>query len=108
MNWIELNSQGQVEQLVQDSHTAVQAIFKHSTRCFISKSVKRNFEAEWKGLGTDISVYHLDLIAHRDISNAIAATLGVNHESPQLIVLKDGKVIHHSSHQHISADALMA
>ena len=78
------------------------AIFKHSTRCFISKTVLKNFEKEVENSDKNMDYYFLDLLAHRDLSNKIADDLGVTHQSPQLIVLENGVVVNHASHQSIS------
>ncbi len=77
-------------------------IFKHSTRCFISKTVLKNFENEVENTSKDAEYYFLDLIDHRDLSNKIAEKFGIQHQSPQLLVLKDGKVIKDASHETIS------
>lgn len=55
----------------------------------------------------DIDVYYLDLIAYRNISNLIAQLSGVDHESPQLIVFKNGQAVYDASHTAISADELL-
>lgn len=106
MKWTELNELSQLDSIIEASHGQPQAIFKHSTRCIISRTVKRNFEAAMPDDHHGVAVHHLDLIAHRDISNAIAARTGVPHESPQLILIDKGEVVYHSSHQHIEASAL--
>lgn len=49
----------------------------------------------------DLTFYYVDLLAHRDVSNAIAEDLGILHQSPQLIVIKHGRVVHHSTHESI-------
>ena len=65
----------------------------------------KNFERE---INSDqkAELYFLDLLAHRPISNKIADDLGVTHQSPQLIVIENGKAINNASHQNISADQL--
>lgn len=105
MNWIALKNQDQVEELVAASFTVPKLIFKHSTRCIISKMALRNFEHEFNA--EDLAdVYFLDLISYRGLSDYIADTLEVTHESPQIILLKNGKVIHHDSHERISAQEI--
>ena len=78
------------------------AIFKHSTRCHISKTVLRNFESEVQNTDKNVEYYFLDLLAHRNLSNKIAEDFGVEHQSPQLIVLENGKSVKDASHQAIS------
>ena len=60
----------------------------------------------WDIPGSDVEFYHLDLLAHRDVSNAVAQTLGVVHHSPQVILIKDGEVVYHTSHHMISVEGV--
>lgn len=105
--WIDLNEMKQLDKLEEVSETKTVAILKHSTRCGVSRMVLRMFESDYD-LASDepVELYFLDLITHREISNEIASRFNVKHESPQLIVLKDREVVHHSSHQSISANKL--
>lgn len=82
------------------------AIFKHSTRCSLSSMVKSRLERGWDIKDNDIEMYYLDLLAHRNISNKIASIYNVEHQSPQLIVLNQGKVLYHKSHGDIDAGVL--
>ena len=102
MNWITLESIDQLEAIKQASGYSI--LFKHSTRCSISLMAKRKFEFEWDALPEETSVYFLDLIKNRDISNAIAKDFEVHHESPQLLLIKDGECIYETSHSEISAE----
>ena len=102
MNWIPLET---IEQLQQIKEAAGHSIlFKHSTRCSISLMAKRKFEFEWDALPEDTSLYFLDLIKYRPISNAIAELFDVHHESPQLLLIKEGECIYEASHSEISAE----
>ena len=83
-------------------------IFKHSTRCSISMMAKRRFEMDWENLPADVSLYFLDLIKHRDLSNKIAQDFLVPHESPQLLLIKDSECILDQSHGGISVDETMS
>lgn len=108
--WIPLTALSTLEEIKELSKQQTVAIFKHSTRCGISRTVKRQFEKAFTdnvaNQPTDIVLYYLDLLNHRDISNAIANVFEVIHQSPQLIVIKNGKAVHHSSHYEINAKAL--
>ena len=106
INWNILESAQQLEQLDGKSSDTPFAIFKHSTRCVISSSAKRNLEAEWTLTDQELPIYHLDLLAHRSISAAIAEKYQIPHESPQLLVIKNGEVIYHASHHSIQASTL--
>lgn len=104
--WKELDKIEDVPKLVEDSYQNTVVIFKHSTRCFISKTVLKNFEKNLEEHSFTASFYFLDLLKHRDVSNRIAEVLEVTHHSPQLIVLKEGKVLRHASHDAISIDLI--
>ncbi|GAB0157736.1 bacillithiol system redox-active protein YtxJ [Chryseobacterium sp. Alg-005] len=105
--WKSITSEKELADAVEHSYHEKVVIFKHSTSCFISKTVLRNFEKEIEDIDQKISFYYLDLLAHRSVSNTIAEDFGIRHESPQLIVLKNGKVINHASHQDISISQII-
>ncbi|MGE9312993.1 bacillithiol system redox-active protein YtxJ [Niabella sp. CJ426] len=99
MSWITLDSEEQLEALNQKSFEKPQLIFKHSTRCSISSVIKnRLYKNELPGA---IDFYYLDLIANRPVSNKIADQYGIEHESPQVLLIKDGKCIFDESHSAI-------
>lgn len=107
--WNPIKSEDDLKIAIDNSYAYKVAIFKHSTSCFISKTVLRNFEKEMESLeNTDdiAELYFLDLLAYRPLSNKIAEDLGVRHESPQLLVVENGKVINNASHQNISINQL--
>jgi bacillithiol system protein YtxJ len=101
--WKTLELLSQLDEAIQHSSTSTQIIFKHSTRCIISKMVLQQFEATLDAIPENATLLFLDLLNHRDISNAIAMQLKVHHESPQVIVIKNGKAIFNESHHSISA-----
>lgn len=95
--WIDLISTSQLDDIETKSKTKTQVIFKHSTNCGISRMVKRQFEmANDEDLNVDL--YYLDLIAYREVSNETANKFQVVHESPQLLIIKNGTVVKHTSH----------
>lgn len=105
--WHPLTTQEQLDELLEESDKHAVAVFKHSTRCGISKMVLKRFE---NAVGPDyderVKLYFLDLLSNREISNQIADRLDVQHESPQLLIIKNKKVVHHASHDSISAESL--
>jgi bacillithiol system protein YtxJ len=105
--WHALTATEQLEIIQAESREKVIVVFKHSTRCGISKMVLKSFERNFD-LQQDkgIKMYFLDLLANRDISNLLAEKFEVRHESPQLIIIKNEKVVHHASHQSIEVDSL--
>lgn len=108
MNWIELKDILDLEEANKSSFEKPIVIFKHSTRCSTSALVRNRLERNWKDEQIDgIKTYFLDLIRHRDISNAIESNYGIYHESPQLIILENGKATYNASHFSISFDDLL-
>lgn len=99
-SWEALNDINQIDQLINDSHEETVIIFKHSTRCGISMSVLKRFEKQTQ-VKSDVKYYYLDLLNYREISNTLASRFEVIHQSPQLIVIKNGKVIAQGSHYEI-------
>ncbi len=105
--WNDLNTTEQLETIERESEEQYVAILKHSTRCGVSRMVLRMFESDYNLSPEDpVKLYFLDLISYREVSNAIAEKFGVRHESPQLIILRDREIVHHSSHQQIQARKL--
>jgi bacillithiol system protein YtxJ len=102
INWIELTDLGQLNEIMDLSHEQPVVIFKHSTRCSISRMALKQFENEFDLEGR-VTPYFLDLLNHRDISNEIATRFEVYHQSPQLLLIKEGKSIYDASHSDIDA-----
>lgn len=100
MKWIQLVSEEQLPQIIQQSAEKPQVIFKHSTRCSISSVAHQRLQKAAQPDGFDF--YYLDLLAHRPLSHQVAETFGVHHESPQVLVIKDGKCVYDESHLAIS------
>lgn len=105
INWKPLEHLGQLDEIAAFSNQKPIVIFKHSTRCSISRMALKRFESEYD-IDESIDTYFLDLLEHRDISNEIASRFGVYHQSPQLILIKDGKAIYDVSHDSIDAEVL--
>ncbi|WP_010523525.1 bacillithiol system redox-active protein YtxJ [Aquimarina agarivorans] len=103
--WIPLTEMSQLDEIKEKSKSKPQVIFKHSTRCGISSMVIKQFEATYS-LEDQVDIYYLDLLNFRPISLKIAEKFSVMHQSPQLIALKNGEVVGHSSHHDISAASL--
>ncbi len=96
MNWITLNNGDQLKEIAELSFQKPQLIFKHSTRCSISVTAKSRLDAVKDNSAVDC--YYLDLLSYRNISNQIADVFKVHHESPQVILLKNGEVVYDESH----------
>jgi bacillithiol system protein YtxJ len=106
MNWTSLDSANQIDAIKHN--TGYSLIFKHSTRCSISMMAKKRFEMDMDKLPADIHLYFLDLIKYREISNQVAQDFQVYHESPQMLVIKDGECILDQSHGAISVDEALS
>lgn len=96
--WIPLNESQQLNHIKNKSATKTQVIFKHSTRCGISRMVMNQFVDAYSLNEKDLDLYYLDLLNYREISNDIAAKFQVMHESPQLLVIKNRVVVAQDSH----------
>ena len=103
--WKQLNELSQLEEIDQQSKERTVLLFKHSTRCSISSMALGRFERSYSEEAS-FDPYFLDLIAYREISHEIAQRYGVRHESPQAILIRNGKAIFNSSHMGISYDEL--
>ena len=108
MDYKILNEIGQLDELDLLSKTRPQLIFKHSTRCSVSSMAKRGLDMDLKQTGNvAFDIYYLDLIQYRDISNQIATRYHIQHESPQLLVIKNGQCVFNASHDDVALqDAL--
>ena len=102
INWIPLQHLAQLDELIVFSNQKPAVIFKHSTRCSVSRFALKQFENEFD-LEDKVDAYYLDLLEHRDISNEIANRFGVYHQSPQLLLIKEGKSVYDVSHSDIDA-----
>lgn len=107
MEWNNINTQEDLTKALELSKEKSVVIYKHSTRCSISSMALNRLERAWTNT-EDIEPFYLDLIAHRDLSQKIAEDLNVIHESPQLILVKNGKAIYNASHMDISFRDLVA
>lgn len=105
MNWIELNQEHQLNEIKERSKTRYQLIFKFSNRCSLSNVAKNRLE---RGTVPDtIDFYFLDLITYRNVSNKIAEEFSVYHESPQILLIKDGECIYDESHTGIDIKEIL-
>lgn len=103
VKWNDLTQLKQLDDVVAESAETPVIIFKHSTRCPVSRMALKNFENEYAIDADKAKPYFLDLITYRDVSNEIAARFNVVHQSPQVLVIKDGKSVYDESHDGIDA-----
>jgi len=104
--WKMLADHAQLDAIDNLSKEKPVVLFKHSTTCGISASAKNRLEIDWDSLSGDFEFYYLDLLSYRPISNAISKRYDIRHESPQILVIKDGVATYHSSHHGIQVGAI--
>jgi bacillithiol system protein YtxJ len=108
MKWIKLNEPRQLDEIREQSTTKTILIFKHSTRCSVSRTALDRLERNWN---TDemqeVELYFLDLLSYRDISNQIAHQFDIEHESPQVMLIRNKAVVYNSAHFEIDYSSLV-
>lgn len=102
INWIPLTTLDQLATIKAESETEFVLIFKHSTRCGISRMVIKQFEKLFTSETKKLKVYYLDLLNYRNISDEVGYSFQVVHQSPQLIVVRNGVTVAHTSHNEIT------
>lgn len=99
MNWNTLQNTDQLTELINESKEKKVLIFKHSTRCSISKTTLDRLERNWKESEmNNVKPYFLDLLTFRELSNTIATRFGVEHQSPQVLIISKGQSRYDCSH----------
>lgn len=106
MNWRSLQNDQQRTEIKEKSNLRPQVIYKHSVRCGVSSVVKSRLEKA--KLPSDIDYYFLDIIHYRSVSNKIAEDFKVYHESPQVLVIRNGECVYDESHMGITAQEIEA
>lgn len=107
MNWIKLTDLKQLDQINEESKKDLVLLFKHSTRCNISAATLNRLERNWKeGEIKTTKLYLLDLISYRQISDAVAETYSVDHQSPQVLIIQNEKSVYDRSHFDISYEGI--
>lgn len=104
VSWVALTDKNQLDEIISLSASKPVLIFKHSTTCGISRMALKTFEREFDFEETEIELYFLDLLNYRALSQDISTKFNVMHQSPQVLVIKNGKVIYNDSHYSISVN----
>lgn len=105
MHWTHLTDEEQLKQIITKSQSRPQVIFKHSTRCSISAVALQRLQRVTQP--AEIDFYFLDLLSYRPLSNRISETFGIHHESPQVLLIRDGQCVYEESHMGISMHEIM-
>jgi len=99
IKWSSLTREDQIQEIIEESKQKPVVIFKHSTSCSISATAKGRLERQWgEGNLMEVKPYYLDLLAYRPVSNQVARAFDIEHESPQLLLIRDGKCVYDASH----------
>ncbi len=105
MNWINLTDAKQLDDILDKSNTKPQLVFKHSIRCSISSMTKSRLERS--NQPDNIDFYYLDLINYRSLSTKLSEDFNVWHESPQILLIKNGKCVYDESHTAIRMEDIV-
>ncbi|HYF70522.1 MAG TPA: bacillithiol system redox-active protein YtxJ [Ohtaekwangia sp.] len=99
MKWNRLTKQEQIQDIRKESKEKPVLIFKHSTRCNISRTTLDRLERNWKDEEMNgVKLYFLDLLTYRQISNQLAEEFDVEHQSPQVLLIQDEVSTYNRSH----------
>jgi bacillithiol system protein YtxJ len=101
--WIHITTEAQLLEAWDNNSGNMRLFFKHSTRCSISSMALSRFEEKWEKDEKRCTVYFIDLIAYRSVSNLLEKISGVMHQSPQVIVAQNKNVIYSATHSEIDA-----
>ena len=105
VSWTALDDLGQLNEIKTISNDQLVLIFKHSTSCIVSRMALKQFEKDYKN-NNHTTNYFLDLLKFRDISNAVATTFEVQHQSPQVLIISKQKCVYNTSHDRIDAEII--
>ncbi len=99
VDWVKLETPDQLNAIKEGSNDKTVLIFKHSTRCSVSVMTLSRLERDWQSMDMKaVTAYYLDLLNHRELSNAVAHDFGVPHESPQVMLIRNGQAFYDRSH----------
>jgi bacillithiol system protein YtxJ len=95
-NWNVLADVAQLDIIKENSFRRPQVLFKHSTRCGLSSIALKRIEKATNIPEADF--YFVDLIRFRKISDKISNEFGVDHQSPQILLIKNAECVYNESH----------
>ena len=106
VNWVLLTELSQLDEIKEESKDKPVMILKHSTRCSVSLMAKNGLDKSWDIENDKIKTYYLDLLKFRPISNQIAETFNIHHQSPQILLIKDGTCSYTATHSEIDTRSI--
>jgi bacillithiol system protein YtxJ len=98
-NFLRIQDQKSLDRLFSESKQRPILLFKHSNSCPISSRAYREMEKL-----DDVNL--LEVQTACELSREVAAITGVRHETPQVIVLKDGRAVWNASHYDVNANSV--
>ena len=105
--WKVLDEESQVEEVLKASYERAQLVYKHSHRCSICFIAKQNIEEKSDAISEQADMYFVNVVKSRPVSNSLTEKLGVRHESPQALLIRNGDVIWYASHHSIKGKAII-
>jgi bacillithiol system protein YtxJ len=106
-DWVHLSEVEQLNELITESSSIPIVIYKHSSRCGLSFMTENKLEEGWEMLQPKVRLYFLDLIRYREISTAVAERFNVRHQSPQILIIKNGNCVYNTSHHEINVNTIL-
>lgn len=106
-SWKNLDTVDKIDIIIENSKHKPQIIFKHSKTCGISQSAYDKLESGFALLEGKVDFHYLDLLSYRSVSNEVAEKTGVLHQSPQIILLENGKVVYTVTHLAINPEKIV-
>lgn len=98
MNWIELSTPTQLQGIQKDTSNAAYLLYKHSPTCSICSMTKMRIERAWDFAEEQLKPYFLNVLDHRSLSDEVAHIFDTKHESPQILLVQNGRSVHQASH----------
>jgi bacillithiol system protein YtxJ len=83
-------------------------LFKHSVTCGTSAEALDELIDHLNEDRLDARYAIVTVQSHRELSNAVSARLGIRHETPQALLIRNGRVIWSASHFRVTAAAVQS
>ena len=106
-DWVHLSEPDQLSELIIESNSIPVIIYKHSSRCGLSSMTENKLDKGWELLRPKVKLYFLDLIRYREVSNTVSEGFNVRHQSPQILIIKNGICVYNSSHYEINVETIL-
>jgi len=107
MEWYKITDSGDIDQVVNDSFAQPVLVYKHSPICGLSSNALQKLEKGWNALeAKKLKPYFVDVVAQRPLSQGIAQRFKIMHQSPQVLLIRDGICVYDIAHFEISVKDL--